>query len=145
MIVAVNTLAVQAARRATAKIPIVMIGVPDPIGEGFAVSLSRPGHNITGLSNIVTEVSVKHVELLHAAVPKLGLVALLIDRKSMHDHAVTMQQLVDTAIEGIVVARDGSITKVNRRMAELYGLAPDRIAVAILAVPSGEVIPAGDR
>ena len=45
-----------------------MIAVPDPIGEGFAASLSRPGGNVTGLSNIVTEVSVKHLELLHLAV-----------------------------------------------------------------------------
>ena len=46
-----------------------MVGVPDPIGEGFATSLSRPGGNITGLSNIVTEVSSKHLELLQVAVP----------------------------------------------------------------------------
>ncbi len=56
-----------------------MVAVPDPIGEGFAASLSRPGGNITGLSNIVTEVSVKHLELLHAAVPKLSRVAVLIN------------------------------------------------------------------
>jgi putative ABC transport system substrate-binding protein len=69
VIVAVTTLCVQAAHRATMTIPIVMIEVPDPIGEGFATSLSRPGGNITGLSNIVTEVSSKHLELFRVAVP----------------------------------------------------------------------------
>ena len=72
VIVAMTTLCVQAARAATATIPIVMVGVPDPIGEGFATSLSRPGGNITGLSNIVTEVSSKHLELMLAAVPRLA-------------------------------------------------------------------------
>ena len=69
VIVAVTTLCVQAAHQATTTTPIVMVGVPDPIGEGFAVSLSRPGGNITGLTNIVTEVSSKHLELLQVAVP----------------------------------------------------------------------------
>jgi putative ABC transport system substrate-binding protein len=79
VIVAATTLSVQAARLATRTIPIVMVAVSDPIGEGFAASLPRPGGNITGLCNIVTEVSVKHLELLHAAVPKLTRVAVLIN------------------------------------------------------------------
>jgi len=64
---------VHAAHKATATIPIVLVAVPDPVGEGFAASLSRPGGNITGLSTIVTDVSTKHLELLRAAVPKLAL------------------------------------------------------------------------
>jgi putative tryptophan/tyrosine transport system substrate-binding protein len=91
VIVAVTTLAVQAARRATSKLPIVMVAVPDPIGEGFAQSLSRPGGNITGISNIVTEVSVKHLELLHMAVPKLGLVAVLINPLNPSDSLILEQ------------------------------------------------------
>ena len=84
-IVAVTTLCVQAAHQTTTTIPIVMVGVPDPIGEGFATSLSRPGENITGLSNIVTEVSSKHLELLQAAVPRLSLVAVLINPANPSD------------------------------------------------------------
>jgi len=91
VIVAVTTLAVQAARRATSRLPIVMVGVPDPIGEGFAQSLSRPGGNVTGLSNIVTEVSVKHLELLHAAVPKLALVAVLLNPLNPSDSLILEQ------------------------------------------------------
>ena len=64
VIVAGTALSVQAAHQATATIPIVMVAVPDPIGEGFAKSLSRPGGNITGLTNIVTEISVKHLEAI---------------------------------------------------------------------------------
>ncbi|MFO1322589.1 MAG: ABC transporter substrate-binding protein [Burkholderiales bacterium] len=91
VIVAVTTLAVQAARKATKTLPIVMVAVPDPIGEGFAASLSRPGGNVTGLSNIVTEVSIKHLELLHAAVPRLGLVAVLINPLNPSDSLILEQ------------------------------------------------------
>jgi putative ABC transport system substrate-binding protein len=96
VIVAVATLAVQAVRRATKSLPIVMVAVPDPIGEGFAASLSRPGGNITGLSNIVTEVSVKHLELVHAAVPKLELLAVLINPQNPSD-ALILEQIQGAA------------------------------------------------
>lgn len=79
VIVAGTTPSVQTAFRATTTIPIVMVAVSDPVGEGFARSLSRPGGNITGLSNIVTEVSIKHVELLLAATPKVRRVGVLIN------------------------------------------------------------------
>jgi putative ABC transport system substrate-binding protein len=96
VIVAVTTLCVQAAHRATTTTPIVMVGVPDPIGEGFATSLSRPGGNITGLSNIVTEVSSKHLELLQVAVPRLSLVAVLINPGNPSD-ALILEQVQGTA------------------------------------------------
>ncbi len=96
VIVAVTTLCVQAAHRATTATPIVMVGVPDPIGEGFATSLSHPGGNITGLSNIVTEVSSKHLELLQVAVPGLSLVAVLINPGNPSD-ALILEQIQGTA------------------------------------------------
>lgn len=91
VIVAGTTLSVQAAQRATTSIAIVMVAVPDPVGEGFATSLSRPGGTITGLSNIVTEVSVKHVELLRAALPKLARVAVLINPVNPSDALILEQ------------------------------------------------------
>jgi putative ABC transport system substrate-binding protein len=91
VIVAGTALSVQAAHQATATIPIVMVAVPDPIGEGFAKSLSRPGGNITGLTNIVTEISVKHLELLRIAVPKLARVAVLINPLNPSDSLILEQ------------------------------------------------------
>lgn len=96
VIVAGTTLGVQAARQATTTIPIVMIAVPDPVGEGFATSLSRPGGNITGLSNIVTEVSAKHVELLRSAVPRLARLAVLINPLNPSD-ALILEQVQGAA------------------------------------------------
>jgi len=91
VIVAGTTLSVQAAHQATATIPIVMVAVPDPVGEGFARSLSQPGGNITGLSNIVTEVSAKHLELLRVAVPTLSRVAVLINPPNPSDSLILEQ------------------------------------------------------
>ncbi|HQR10081.1 MAG TPA: ABC transporter substrate-binding protein [Casimicrobiaceae bacterium] len=96
VIVAATTLSVQAARQATVTTPIVMVAVPDPVGEGFATRLSRPGKNITGLSNLVTEVSVKHVELMHAAVPRLSRMAVLINPLNPSD-ALILEQVEGAA------------------------------------------------
>jgi putative ABC transport system substrate-binding protein len=91
VIVAGTTQGVQAARAATTRIPIVMVEVPDPIGEGFATSLPRPGKNITGLSDIVTELSVKHLELLRSSVPKLSVLAVLINPLNASDTLILEQ------------------------------------------------------
>jgi putative ABC transport system substrate-binding protein len=79
VIVAASTPAIQAAQRATTTIPIVMVRNADPVGMGFVASLSRPGGNITGLSNINVDVVGKYVELLRTAVPKLGVVGALVN------------------------------------------------------------------
>ena len=91
IIVAGTTLSVQAAKKSTTSVPIVMVGIPDPIGEGFATSLSRPGGNITGLSTIVTEASAKHVELLRAVIPNLSRIAVLINPSNPSDSLILEQ------------------------------------------------------
>ena len=66
-----------AAKQATVTIPIVMTQDADPVGNGFVASLSRPGGNITGLSNLSPGVSGKRLGLLKEIVPKLSRVAVL--------------------------------------------------------------------
>ena len=65
------------ASEATKAIPIVMAQDGDPVGNGFVASLARPGSNITGLSNLSSELSGKRLELLKETVPKLSRVAVL--------------------------------------------------------------------
>jgi putative ABC transport system substrate-binding protein len=67
--------ATRALKAATSTIPIVMTRDSDPIGNGFVVSLARPGGNITGLSNLATDLMGKRLELLKEVVPKLARVA----------------------------------------------------------------------
>lgn len=77
VIVVATDEAIAAVKRATQTIPIVMINSTDPVGTGFVASLARPGGNITGLTNISTELSGKRLELLREAVPGLSRVAFL--------------------------------------------------------------------
>jgi putative ABC transport system substrate-binding protein len=65
-----------AARKATATIPIVMTQDNDPVGSGFIATLARPGGNITGLTNISSELGGKRLELLKEVVPKLSRVVI---------------------------------------------------------------------
>jgi putative ABC transport system substrate-binding protein len=66
-----------AAKKATTTIPIVMANAADPVSTGFVASLARPGGNITGLSNLATELNSKRLEILKDAMPKLARVGLL--------------------------------------------------------------------
>ena len=66
-----------AAKNATQTIPIVMVLVPDPVGSGLVVSLSRPGGNLTGLTHISAEISGKRLALLKELLPELARVAIL--------------------------------------------------------------------
>jgi len=67
----------RAAMAATKTMPIIAIGVTDPVGTGIAASLARPGGNVTGLAINATEISAKRVQLLKEAVPNLSHVAVL--------------------------------------------------------------------
>jgi putative ABC transport system substrate-binding protein len=77
VIVAVFTPAVLAAKHATSEIPIVMMGVGDPVGMGIVASLARPGGNITGLAILVDVLTEKNVELLKEVLPSLNRIAAL--------------------------------------------------------------------
>jgi putative ABC transport system substrate-binding protein len=71
VIVAVNTPAVQAAKKSTKTVPVVMMRVADPVKSGLVDSLARPGGNITGLSFMPDALGPKGVELLHEMLPKV--------------------------------------------------------------------------
>jgi putative ABC transport system substrate-binding protein len=77
VIVAGGTQAVQAARKATERIPIVTTGSSDPVGSGLVASLARPGGNITGMSLFNPELSGKRLELLREIAGDIPIVAVL--------------------------------------------------------------------
>ena len=66
-----------AVRRATTSVPIVFVGVVDPVGLGLVPSLGRPGGSITGLATTSADFAGKRLELLRAIVPSLRRVAVL--------------------------------------------------------------------
>ena len=77
IIVVGGTAAIRAAQRATQSIPIVMGAAGDPLESGLIAGLARPGGNITGLSVMSTELTVKRLELLKEVMPQAVRIAIL--------------------------------------------------------------------
>jgi putative tryptophan/tyrosine transport system substrate-binding protein len=77
VIFASSSTMVQPARQATKTIPIVFSNHADPIGTGHVASLNRPGGNITGLSELATELDAKALEMLKEAVPQATQIGVL--------------------------------------------------------------------
>jgi ABC-type uncharacterized transport system substrate-binding protein len=76
LIVTTGPTVTRAAKETTTTVPIVMTTDTDPVGNGFVVSLARPGGNITGLSALAPELSGKQLELLKEVVPRVSRVAV---------------------------------------------------------------------
>jgi putative ABC transport system substrate-binding protein len=72
-----GSLAAKAARGATSTIPVVITMVGDPIGAGFIVSLGRPGANVTGFSDLASELATKRLQLQQNLIPGKKLIAVL--------------------------------------------------------------------
>ena len=93
VIVSLGTQGVTAAKSATKTIPIVMIGVRDPVGTGLIASLARPGGNITGVSGSAgLEIVTKQLELLKETVPKIRRVAILSNPANAY-HQLAIKEL----------------------------------------------------
>ncbi|GAA4348937.1 ABC transporter substrate-binding protein [Variovorax defluvii] len=82
LLVAVTSNAAQAAKKATSTVPIVFMGVTDPITTGLAQSLARPGSNATGVTNVAAILTGKRLEILKETQPKVRRVAVLWDPKA---------------------------------------------------------------
>ena len=91
-----STPAALAAKAATTTIPIVFqVGI-DPIAAGLVTSLARPGGNVTGVTNINTELVSKRLELLRELVPKAAIVALLVNPTSPEITEAVSKELQST-------------------------------------------------
>ena len=75
VIVAVNSVAAQAAVKATKTIPVVFTWVADPLA--LVTNLARPGGNVTGLTTLTTELSGKRVQLFKDLLPGISVIAVI--------------------------------------------------------------------
>ncbi len=85
VLVTSGTPAASAAQNATQTVPIVIIGMGDPVGTGLAASLAKPGGNLTGISTQWSqdELVGKWFELLHEAIPRLVSIAVISNPESL--------------------------------------------------------------
>ena len=79
VLVTVTTNAALAARKTTSSLPIVFMGITDPVAAGLVTSLARPGGNSTGVTNMAAVLAGKRLELLKEAVPRARRIAVLWD------------------------------------------------------------------
>jgi putative tryptophan/tyrosine transport system substrate-binding protein len=151
LIVAVVTQAGVAAKSATKTIPIVIVGVGDPVGAGLVASFARPGGNVTGNSGAAVEVVGKQLELFREFMPNISRVTALHNPSNRVFQAQQLEQTKRAArglgIELAVVeasrpdALDAAFRAVESSRAEglliladpMFGLHADRIARLALA------------
>jgi len=92
VIVAFLTQATEVAKKQTSTIPIVMVGVSDPVGEGFAASLARPGGNVTGTSSLAAALVGKQLELLKLVAPDNTNVATMFNPANVTFQALQVKE-----------------------------------------------------
>lgn len=148
VIVAVGPFAIKAAMNASPRTPIVASFSPDPLLEGIATSLSRPGGQVTGIAMMSNEGNAKRIELLHDAMPTVHKFGMLVDEeglahkdelqlaagnvgveivlhaaKNVSDYGPSFDALRAAGAEGIVIQ---SSPVFHRDAAQLATLATDR-------------------
>jgi putative ABC transport system substrate-binding protein len=133
LIVVRATPVVQATKNATTTIPIVMMGVGDPVRSGFVASLARPGGNITGMSNMMPELAGKRLDLLREIRPKISRLAFLAYRpdplhkvfvKDAQEAAERLKIQVRPAVIDKVEEIEAGFSTMNRERAEALIVQP---------------------
>jgi putative ABC transport system substrate-binding protein len=154
-----NAMSTRTAQRATKTIPIVMLAITNPVGNGFVDSLAKPGGNITGLASQQEDVLGKSVGILHEIAPgaqriaillnesnpnhpaywsaaqracsALGLVALRIAASTSADLGPAVEQIVRQRSQAVVVVTDP--VYLNERVKLQALLQATRLPVAYLS------------
>jgi ABC-type uncharacterized transport system substrate-binding protein len=108
LIVAGAAAATRGAQQATTTIPIVAVGVSDPVGLGLVASLARPGGNITGLATLFPELAAKRLALLKETFPKVSRVAVLWNSGNPGNAIILKEVQVAARTLGVMQATDNS-------------------------------------
>ncbi len=108
VIVAVSPNAIKAAMKATPQTPIVASFTPDPVQEGLAASLSRPGGEVTGIAMLAFEGDRKRIELLHDALPAAHKFGMLVDKVGLTYRADIQNAASRVGVEVVLYPVDGA-------------------------------------
>src|SRR5262249_57409250 len=125
-----------AAKRATTTIPIVMVGVIDPVSNGLVASLARPGANVTGLTFEVTrEQAGKNLELLKEAVPKVSRVAILRNPNFSMDISYGKEAERAAEVLGVTIWFAEVHARTDKGLEDALGTVVNERANALLVTP----------
>jgi putative ABC transport system substrate-binding protein len=120
-IVATGSPVYRVLQRTTTTLPVVVTVTADPVLEGLATSLARPGGNFTGLTDTAADLSLKQLELLKGVVPRLTRVGVLLNPDNVsHPAQVTRLVLAGQRIGvQVVLAEAGTVTQIEPAFASL--------------------------
>jgi putative ABC transport system substrate-binding protein len=103
VILARTTPVTAALLRETRTVPIVFVGASDPVGDGFAASMARPGGNVTGFTNVEASMGGKWVEVLKEINPRIARIAVMFNPKTSPGGGSFYLRLVQDAARSIAV------------------------------------------
>jgi ABC-type uncharacterized transport system substrate-binding protein len=118
-----------AAKRSAKDVPIVITGAGDPVATGLVEGLARPGGNLTGITELATELSGKRLEILKDAVPNLRRVAMLFNAKDLgmtlrYQAAEAAAHVLNVSVQTLGVREPNDF---DDAFAEMTRLRPDAI------------------
>ena len=125
----------EAAAAASSPVPIVVISASDPVGSGFAASLARPGGNITGTTNMQTDLDAKRVQILKELVPTLKRVGLVQAGDRLAQIQIAATQVAGRVLHIDIVAMTAQQPDEYRRE---FATAKSRGIGAIVIVSNGQ-------
>jgi len=119
----------KAAQAATQTIPIVMVGVGDPVRAGLVASLARPGGNVTGTSILGPEVAPKRLQILKQVIPSAVRVALLFNPNNASN--VIYRDEIETAARdlgiSLIQVEASSVPDLDTNLRGLLSQRPDAL------------------
>jgi putative ABC transport system substrate-binding protein len=103
VIVAAGVAAAREAQAASATIPIVFLSGIDAVALGLVASLVRPGGNVTGITDLTTELGPKQLEILHELVPAARRIALLVNLNNPNAEGLSREVATAARILGLEI------------------------------------------
>jgi putative tryptophan/tyrosine transport system substrate-binding protein len=132
LIATFGTPATRAAKEATATIPIIMIGIGDPVRTGLVASFGRPGGNITGNTMLSPDLGAKRLQILREAIATVTRVAYLVNPDNDSTRATLVELQIAAAAAGMVLisVEVRSVTEFDSAFAAMMLERPDALLVS---------------
>ncbi len=153
--IVVSTIAAaKSAQELTTSVPIVMLGLNNPVGTGLVSSLAKPGGNITGLATLSEDLQLKLFQMVREALPKANTVAALINPSNPSSSAMVAAVRGEAVLAGVTLevvevatpnALDAAFEQVARQRPDVLFVIPDvtlaTIAGRIVAAAAAQRVP----
>jgi putative ABC transport system substrate-binding protein len=130
VIVALSTTAARPLKQATSVIPVVVVGIADPVEDELVASLARPGGNVTGTTFLGPELVAKRLQLLSEVVPQHSRVAVL-----WHPHSYS-----DRTMAGMLKEAEHAAETLGMQLQFLAAASPDDIEGAFSSMTSADAL-----